>query len=97
MIAGAAPPCSSAQRVPGGSFERRYQPTRLEPMKLTKATRGSVASASASSLLSGRKVWHQAGGSPASCTVATSSKQESGVVDAGLMMTGQPTAIAGTI
>jgi hypothetical protein len=34
MIAGAAPPCSNAQRVPGGSLERRYQPTRLEPIKL---------------------------------------------------------------
>ena len=30
MIAGAAPPCSKAQRVPGGSLDRRDQPTRLD-------------------------------------------------------------------
>ena len=96
MIAGAAPPCSSAQRVPGGSLERRYQPTLAEPMKLRKVTRGSVASVSASSLVSGRKVWHHSGGRPASWTSPTNSMQESGVVLAGLMITGQPTAIAGT-
>jgi hypothetical protein len=29
MTTGAAPPCSSAQRVPGASRDRRYQPSRL--------------------------------------------------------------------
>ena len=38
-MTGATPPCSSAQRVPGASFVRRYQPTFAEPMKLKKATR----------------------------------------------------------
>ena len=71
MMAGAAPPWSKAQRVPGGSFDRRYQPTWLELIKLRKAIRRSVANASASSLVSGRKVWHQSGGSPASWTRCT--------------------------
>ena len=42
--------------------------------------RRSVASFSASSVLSGMKVWHQASGRPASCTSATKSRQQSGVV-----------------
>jgi hypothetical protein len=65
-------------------------------MKLRNAIRGSVASAPASSFVSGRKVWHHASGNPASCTMATKSTHESGVAIAGLTMTGQPTAIAGT-
>ena len=95
-IAGATPPCSSAERVPGASFECSDQPTRAEPMKLRNATRGSVASRSAKSLLVGMKVWHQGSGRPASCTKATKSRHDNGVVEAGLTITGQPTAIAGT-
>ena len=44
----------------------------------------------------GMKVWHHGSGRPASCTSATKSRQESGVALAGLTITGQPTAIAGT-
>ena len=35
--------------MPGASFERRYQPTPALPMKLKKATLGSVTSFSAAS------------------------------------------------
>ena len=64
-------------------------------MKLRKPTRGSAASSPARSLLSRASAWHQASGRPASCSIATKRKQESGVASAGLTMTGHPAAIAG--
>jgi hypothetical protein len=79
-----------------GQFERRYQPTFAEPMKLRNATFGWVAKRSARALSSTINVWHQSGRSPASWTSATKRRQQSGVVFAGLTMTGQPVAIAGT-
>ena len=80
---------------PGGELGCRDQPTRAEPMKLRKATRGSVAELLGQFVASGTKLWHHGSGRPASCTSATNSRQDSGVVLAGLTMTGQPTAIAG--
>ena len=88
-------PCSSAQRVPGASLLRRYQPTRAEPMKLRKAMRGSVASRSDRALSSVTRVWHHGSGRPASRSRATSFRQDSGVGAAGLTITGHPTAMAG--
>ena len=75
----------------GASRLRKYQPTRADPIKLKKATRGSVARRSASALSSVTKVWHQGSARPASRRRAMSSRQESGVAAAGFTMTGQPT------
>ena len=50
-MAGATPPRSSAQRVPGASLLRKDHPTRAEPIKLKKATRGSVTSRSRQDLV----------------------------------------------
>ena len=68
------------------------------PRRADEAQKGDArigGERSASSLVSGMKVWHQLGGSPASCSRPTKSRQESGVGLAGLTITGQPTAIAG--
>ena len=64
-MTGAAPPCSSAQRVPAASFERNIQPTRALPIKLKNATRGSVTRAEATSISFTTRAWHQASGRPA--------------------------------
>ena len=65
-------------------------------MKLKNATLGWVASFSAKAVSSTTSVWHHAGGSPASWTSSTNRRQDSGVLVAGLIMTGHPVAIAGT-
>ena len=65
-------------------------------MKLKKPTRGSVTSCWLSSRLSITSAWHHACGKPASCRSAVKRRQDSGVSVAGLTMTGQPAAMAGT-
>ena len=95
-ISGATPPCSSAQRVPGASFDLRYQPTLAEPIKLKKATRGSVTNFSEFSRLV-IATCTQPSGKPASMINSARRKQHSGVTVAGLIITGQPVAMAGII
>ena len=93
-MTGAAPPCSSAKRVPGASLERNAQPTRAEPIKLKKATRGSVTRRSAVGMSHG-KMAQRSSDNPASCRMATKASADNGVSSAGLRITGQPTATAG--
>ncbi len=93
-ISGATPPCSKAQRVPGASFDFKYQPTFAEPIKLKNATRESVTNFSEfSRLVSATCI--QPLGKPASSANSAKRKQHKGVTAAGLIITGQPVAIAG--
>ena len=95
-MTGDEPPCSRAHLVPGDSFERSIQPMRAEPINDKKFTRGSVTNFSAS-WLPQTNALHQPSGKPASCKISTKRRQDSGVLVAGLMMTGQPTAMAGIV
>ena len=54
-----------ASRARGASLERRYQPTRDEPIKLKNATLGSVTKRSAVGI-SHTQTWHNSSGNPAS-------------------------------
>ena len=65
-------------------------------MKDRKRTRSSVISGSAASV-SHTSAWHQPSGRPASFRISTKRRHDSGVVRAGLTMTGVPTATAGTV
>ena len=93
-MTGAAPPCSSATRVPGASLERSIQPTLAEPMKEKNAVRGSVTICSATSSVQGTKR-HQRSSRPASYRISTKLLQDNGVSLAGFTRTGHPVATAG--
>ena len=95
-ITGATPPCSSEQRVPGASRERKH-PAHLAAADEAEEAHPPVgdhllAQVAGRSTSSG---WHHSSGRPASRRIRTKRKQESGVASAGLTITGQPAATAG--
>ena len=70
-------------------------PTSRLPVKLTFRTRGSETIASPISPPDPVTHWTASGGAPASSSISVSLSAESGVSDAGLMMTELPAARAG--
>src|SRR4051812_33255329 len=95
MITAALPPSSSTTFFfPACDFS--FQPTGGEPVKLSIAMRGSVARRVPVSRVIGRMETLPAG-TPASWMILASSRVDSGVVEAGLRMIGQPLAMAGAI
>ena len=80
--------------MPGANLERSIQPILAEPIKLKKATLGSVIIFSDVGISQATKR-HHCGGNPASCKISTNALHDNGVSRAGFTNTGQPAAIAG--
>ena len=80
--------------VPGDALEFKYQPTGPEPINVKNAVLGDVTSSSPP-FLSQTTACAQPSGSPASFKISTNLIADIGVWVAGLIITGQPTAIAG--